>query len=106
MKKDPSLSKGMSAFPNIMLRLKVFFFTVFLGISLSPEASDLQFDGSMGEPTLRGYLSRSMTLMLLLTDQGDFNDNLRMMKNTGVKFAGHPQAPVEAPASDCNFAVL
>lgn len=88
MKKDPCPAEGIPTFPNIMLRLKVFFLTVFFGISLSLKGSDLQFDGSMNEATLRGYLSRSMTLMLLLTDQGDFNDNLRMMKDTGVKFAG------------------
>lgn len=51
-------------------------------------ARDYQFDGSISEPVLRNYLSRSMTLMYLLTSHGDLDDNIRMMKNTGVKFAG------------------
>jgi hypothetical protein len=51
-------------------------------------AADYRFDGSLPEPVLRSYLSRSMTLMYLLTGQGNFDDNLRMMTNCGVKFAG------------------
>ena len=42
----------------------------------------------MSEETLRSYLSRSMTQMYLLTGQGNLDDNIRMMKSTGVKFAG------------------
>lgn len=57
-------------------------------ISSSVVARDYRFDGSMSEEVLRNYLSRSMTLMYLLTGQGDFDDNLRMMKECGVKFAG------------------
>ena len=56
---------------------------------LSPlQARDYHFDGSMPEDVLRNYLSRSMTLMYLLTGGGDLDDNIRMMKETGVKFAG------------------
>jgi hypothetical protein len=51
-------------------------------------ARDHQFEASISEPVLRNYLSRSMTLMYLLTRQEDFDDNLRMMVNSGVKFAG------------------
>ncbi len=49
---------------------------------------DYRFDGSMSEEVMRHYLSRSMTLMYLLTGSGDLDDNIRMMKNCGVKFAG------------------
>jgi hypothetical protein len=42
----------------------------------------------MSEEVLRSYLSRAMTTMYLLTGQGDFEDNLRMLKECGVKFAG------------------
>jgi len=49
---------------------------------------DYQFDGSMSELVLRNYLSRSITQMYLLTGQGDLNDNIRMLTNCGVKFAG------------------
>src|SRR5712671_5381674 len=51
-------------------------------------ARDYRFDGSMSEQVLRSYLSRSMTTMYLLTSHGDFDDNLRMLTNCGVKFAG------------------
>ena len=57
-------------------------------MSLSVLARDYRFDGSMSEEVLRSYLSRSMTTMYLLTGHGDFNDNLRMLTNCGVKFAG------------------
>jgi hypothetical protein len=49
---------------------------------------DYHFDGSMSEESLRSYLSRSMTLMQLLLSPGDLGDNIRMMTNCGVKFAG------------------
>jgi len=52
------------------------------------QAGDYRFDGSMSEEVLRSYLSRSMTTMYLLTGHGDFDDNLRMLTNCGVKFAG------------------
>lgn len=51
-------------------------------------ARDYRFDGRMSEEVLRSYLSRSMTTMYLLTSHGDFDDNLRMLTNCGVKFAG------------------
>src|SRR5258708_4749537 len=51
-------------------------------------ARDYRFDSSMSEEVLRSYLSRSMTTMYLLTSHGDFEDNLRMLTNCGVKFAG------------------
>jgi hypothetical protein len=51
-------------------------------------ARDYRFGGRMSEEVLRSYLSRSMTTMYLLTGHGDFGDNLRMLTNCGVKFAG------------------
>src|SRR6266567_7577235 len=56
--------------------------------SLPMLARDYHFDGSMSEEVLRSYLSRSMTTMYLLTGHGDFDDNLRVLTNCGVKFAG------------------
>jgi hypothetical protein len=56
--------------------------------SLPVLARDYRFDGSMPEAVLRSYLARSMTTMYLLTSHGDFDDNLRMLTNCGVKFAG------------------
>ena len=57
-------------------------------VALPVLARDYRFDGSMPEEVLRSYLSRSMTTMYLLTSHGDFDDNLRMLTNCGVKFAG------------------
>ncbi len=57
-------------------------------VALPLLARDYRFDGSMSEEVLRNYLSRSMTTMYLLTGHGDFDDNLRMLTNCGVKFAG------------------
>jgi len=51
-------------------------------------APDYKFDGRISEDVLRNYLSRSMTTMYLLTGHGHFDDNLRMLTNCGVKFAG------------------
>jgi hypothetical protein len=59
-----------------------------LVFSLSAFARDYRFDGPMNEEVLRSYLSRSMTLMYLLTGHGNLEDNIRMMTNCGVKFAG------------------
>lgn len=54
----------------------------------SAQASDYHFDGSMSEQELRSYLARSMTTMYLLVGHGNLDDNIRMMTNCGVKFAG------------------
>jgi hypothetical protein len=51
-------------------------------------AGEYRFDGGMSEVVLRSYLSRSMTLMYLLLGHGNLDDNIRMMTNCGVKFAG------------------
>jgi hypothetical protein len=57
-------------------------------LTLPALARDYRFDGRMSEEVLRSYLSRSMTTMYLLTSHGDFEDNLRMLTNCGVKLAG------------------
>lgn len=71
-----------------MLRFYQFVLALLPAIPLPLAAGEYQFDGAMNEPVLRSYLSRSMTMMNILTGQGDFEDNLRMMKDTGVKLAG------------------
>jgi len=63
-------------------------FWLLLLVCLPVIASDYRFDGSMPEEVLRSYHSRSMTTMYLLTGHGDFDDNLRMLTQCGVKFAG------------------
>lgn len=47
-----------------------------------------KFDGTMPRSVLESYLSRSITMMDLCTGRGDVTDNIRMLRNMGVKFAG------------------
>jgi hypothetical protein len=61
---------------------------LFLLLAWPTLARDYRFDGRMSEEVLRSYLSRSITMMYLLTGQGDLDDNIRMLKETGVKFVG------------------
>ena len=49
---------------------------------------DYNFDGSISREVLENYLSRSITMMDLLSGVGDEDDNIRMLKNIGAKFAG------------------
>ncbi|HYW80443.1 MAG TPA: hypothetical protein VE890_12745 [Thermoguttaceae bacterium] len=51
-------------------------------------ARDYRFDGKMARPVLENYLSRSITMMDLLTGRGNVDDNVRMLQETGAKFAG------------------
>lgn len=71
-----------------MLRSSSLYVLVLMLGWLPLRSADYRFDGAMSENVLRSYLARSMTLMYLLTGQGDFDDNMRMMRETGVKFAG------------------
>ena len=48
--------------------------------------TDYHFNGTITRPVLENYLARSATVASLLHLASD--DDLRMMKNTGVKFAG------------------
>lgn len=59
-----------------------------LPTSSSVHAGDYQFDGPISRPVLEKYLARSMTMLDLLTGHGDLDDNIRMLKNVGAKFAG------------------
>jgi hypothetical protein len=71
-----------------MRSLACFLIAASLLLSSPVRARDYRFDGKMSEEVLRSYLSRAMTTMYLLTSHGDFDDNLRMLTNCGVKFAG------------------
>ncbi|WCJ58515.1 hypothetical protein NXS98_12390 [Fontisphaera persica] len=50
--------------------------------------NELHFDGPMSRAVLERYLSRAITMMDYCTGQGDPEDNLRMLKNIGARFAG------------------
>lgn len=51
-------------------------------------ARDDDFDGSISRPVLENYLSRAITMQDLLTGHGDLEDNIRMLRHTGARFAG------------------
>lgn len=57
-------------------------------ISNNTLARDYDFDGPVSRRVLENYLSRSITFLDLLTEKGDFEDNLRMLQNVGAKFVG------------------
>jgi len=52
------------------------------------EKKDYQFDGTISRKVLENYLDRSITMQSLLVGKGNFDDNLRMIKNIGAKFIG------------------
>jgi Holliday junction resolvase-like predicted endonuclease len=47
-----------------------------------------KFDRTISRKILENYLSRAITMQSLLIGQGDFDDNLRMLKNIGAKYIG------------------
>jgi hypothetical protein len=49
---------------------------------------DYHFDGRISREVLENYLSRSITMMDLLSGVGNVEDNIRMLINMGAKFAG------------------
>ncbi|TWI94558.1 hypothetical protein JN11_04668 [Mucilaginibacter frigoritolerans] len=49
---------------------------------------DYQFDSTISRNVLENYLERSITMQSLLVGKGNFDDNLRMIKNIGAKFIG------------------
>jgi hypothetical protein len=61
---------------------------VFVLLPVAAQARDFEFDGAISRPVLENYLSRSITMLDLLTGHGDLDDNIRMLKNAGAKFAG------------------
>lgn len=47
-----------------------------------------QFDGVISRPVLENYLSRAITMAEVLHGVGNVDDNVRMLKDIGVKFCG------------------
>ena len=68
--------------------LKIFFFlSLVLSVHAEPGPKpDYRFDGKISRQVLENYLARSSTFGSLL--HLTLDDDLRMIKNTGVKFAG------------------
>jgi len=52
------------------------------------QPSILSFDKTISRVTLEAYLSRSITMMDFATGRGNVEDNLRMLEETGARFAG------------------
>ncbi|MCC6446035.1 MAG: hypothetical protein IT210_21600 [Armatimonadetes bacterium] len=61
-----------------------------MSLSLSVTASErsYRFEKTISRKVLENYLSRAATLMDLCTGQGNVEDNIRMVIETGTKFAG------------------
>ena len=70
----------------IALVLIATFHNAFSKEKKSVENKDYQFDGTISREVLENYLARSSTFGSLL--HLTLEDDLRMIKNTGVKFAG------------------
>jgi hypothetical protein len=49
---------------------------------------DYKFNATISRNVLENYLDRSITMQSLLVGKGNFDDNLRMIKNIGAKFIG------------------
>jgi hypothetical protein len=59
-----------------------------VAIIASSKEKDYKFNTTISRNVLENYLDRSITMQSLLVGKGDFNDNLRLIKNTGAKFIG------------------
>jgi hypothetical protein len=46
------------------------------------------FDGQISGEVLESYLSRSITMTEMYRSPGNLDDDIRMLKNIGAKFAG------------------
>lgn len=53
-----------------------------------PTRSPYFFDRAIDRPVLERYLARAITMEGLLHGRGDFDDNLRMLRQVGAKFVG------------------
>ncbi|MDN5289103.1 MAG: hypothetical protein JWR38_5377 [Mucilaginibacter sp.] len=56
--------------------------------ALHHDKGDYKFDKKISREVLENYLDRSVTMQSLLVGKGNFDDNLRMIKNIGAKFIG------------------
>jgi hypothetical protein len=73
-----------------MTRIAIVTGVAIMTVNASAGAEERQytFDVSMPRPVLESYLSRAITMMDLLNGRGDVDDNVRMLTECGVKFAG------------------
>jgi hypothetical protein len=52
------------------------------------QGRDYRFDGTISRPALENYLSRAISVEGVFNGRGNLDDNIRMLKNIGVKYAG------------------
>ncbi|MDB5117265.1 MAG: hypothetical protein JWQ79_2757 [Mucilaginibacter sp.] len=57
-------------------------------VPVAPKKVDYKFKNKISREVLENYLNRAITMQSLLVGKGNFDDNLRMIKNIGVKFIG------------------
>src|ERR1700744_3025312 len=57
-------------------------------IAARSKEKDYKFDATISRNVLENYLDCSITMQSLLVGKGDFEDNLRMIKNIRAKFIG------------------
>ena len=56
---------------------------------------DYSFDGKISREVLEHYLARSITMTEIYRSPGNLDDDIRMLKNIGAKFAGSPRGKPE-----------
>lgn len=59
-----------------------------LPVGVASQVRNYKFDGSISREVLENYLSRAITMMDLATGRGTPDDNVRMLRDIGAKFAG------------------
>lgn len=71
-----------------MTKTAVFVFFLLVVPDLSAARRNYRFDGKISREVLENYLSRSITMTELYRAPGNLDDDIRMLKNIGAKFAG------------------
>ena len=51
-------------------------------------SAEYHFDGTISRRVLENYLSRAITVEGMFNGRGDLDDNIRMLKNIGARYAG------------------
>jgi hypothetical protein len=57
-------------------------------VQATSQPRDYRFDGTISRKVLENYLSRSISVEGVFNGRGDLDDNIRMLKSIGVKYAG------------------
>ncbi|SDE06269.1 hypothetical protein SAMN05216464_103505 [Mucilaginibacter pineti] len=79
------ISRLLLIFICLVLSVKAYSNTT---LSAHKKTIDYKFDGTISRKVLQNYLSRAITIQSLLVGKGNFDDNLRMIKNIGAKYIG------------------